>query len=58
MRLDKLTREEREARADQLVREQLERQGIVPGNASPALLARTVRLLSGVPVPTDKERTA
>lgn len=47
MRLDKLTPEELDARAEQLVREQLASQGIVPGNASPARLARTVRLLSG-----------
>lgn len=47
MRLDRLTPEEREARAMELVLRDLERQGITPGTASPALLARTVRLLSG-----------
>lgn len=46
MRLDNLTQEQRDERAMELVLADLERVGITPGNASPALLAKTVRLLT------------
>jgi hypothetical protein len=49
-RWDHMTPAERRADSDRIVAEELAAQGIDPADVSPALLAKTARLLSGGPV--------